>query len=813
MYNSKCSLRPNTIKLNDNEILQTSTIFGAWDIESAVENPSTGKQIPYCLVLKLFKSDLFSASAGLAIAEEFDELVNKSCLLTKTFVGERCVDEFIEYITHRWFDNTSLDILKRKTQNILPLYSFNGAKYDHALIIKKLMVYQPEIVGGNLNTPRSISIKQNTGGNVNNKKAAPLCGREIVFMDFWCILPIGSLKESAKSIFPKESKLIKGDFDVKSKPWSYFEQNKVKVIKYCDLDVLVLGGLILRTINNLNILIIDLLRNNKETLLFDEEKHNQRLKINIANVILPHQFNFFKLISASQWTFEMFKNYFMRYKSIETEDRYETFKLVGEKTDSINKFVRSTYHGGMTCCFIEEFSTAYKPNSDFYGPSENELYMYDINSSYPWSMSGEIPYYNFKSPQNFNGNYDNLKDHHIYYVSKMTFKKELGDMVVNPQEIYPTPKKGLGKYSKHWGTIYPKTIQGEWIWGYELNKIAEVYKSLSGELFSLKDCFEELIITSEMAEDKPENESRAVEKEKKLIFKDYIEFFYEKKSSCAGNADLAPLKGLYKLFLNSLYGKFGQQEFPDSAYCYGGYDVKAMSINENNINVKKCGNQPGVTLPIYKVECNKEYKSISSLVRIASFITMKSRMKLWEQIISITAHEKNLKQRVFVYYCDTDSIFSNGPLYDREIHGTKLGLWKREDHKDDVKRQMPWLTQEQLDKYEVDKAIFLAPKCYALLDTKHFDIITGFLKTKGVKYQSLGIPGFLELAANREINIKQEQFRRQIGQVYVDPDFKKKISLRVKKRIPNILGPFYPLMSFISIEQFEQKLVDLFENV
>ena len=49
-----------------------------------------------------------------------------------------------------------------------------------------------------------------------------------------------------------------------------------------------------------------------------------------------------------------------------------------------------------------------------------------------------------------------------------------------------------------------------------------------------------------------------------MLFKDYIEYFYELKENAAKNGDAAQ-KVIAKLFLNSLYGKFGTKTLRTSS--------------------------------------------------------------------------------------------------------------------------------------------------------------------------------------------------------------------------------------------------------
>jgi hypothetical protein len=94
-------------------------------------------------------------------------------------------------------------------------------------------------------------------------------------------------------------------------------------------------------------------------------------------------------------------------------------------------------------------------------------------------------------------------------------------------------------------------------------------------------------------------------------------------------------------------------------------------------------------------------------------------MSLWSTMIHATAHLSNSIQPAYIYYFDTDSIFLTGSLPSNIVDDFRLGAWKLVDHRKDVMRQHPNLTAPQINNYQIDKAIFLAPKLYALIDETH----------------------------------------------------------------------------------------------
>jgi hypothetical protein len=128
----------------------------------------------------------------------------------------------------------------------------------------------------------------------------------------------------------------------------------------------------------------------------------------------------------------------------------------------------------------------------------------------------------------------------------------------------------------------------------------------------------------------------------KNIFSDYVDFFYSKKVEYKNNGNES-FTYICKLFLNSLYGKFGQRN---------------KSYVRSNEKFEHDGN-------FYDVETGKEYRCINgnvevlegwkegfnSMISIPAHITADARMKLWNIIKSIG--------RDHSYYCDTDSVITD----------------------------------------------------------------------------------------------------------------------------------------------------------
>jgi hypothetical protein len=139
--------------------------------------------------------------------------------------------------------------------------------------------------------------------------------------------------------------------------------------------------------------------------------------------------------------------------------------------------------------------------------------------------------------------------------------------------------------------------------------------------------------------------------EKANIFSEYVEYFYNMRLEAKAKGDEVRTL-LYKLFLNSLYGKFGQKSNhwekvgeaePTEVKLERIYDVDTKKF----ITVKIFG---GGIFRKNDLE-EGENESFYSFPAIASHVTSYARMLLWKYIE--TAGIEN------VYYTDTDSLFVN----------------------------------------------------------------------------------------------------------------------------------------------------------
>jgi len=153
------------------------------------------------------------------------------------------------------------------------------------------------------------------------------------------------------------------------------------------------------------------------------------------------------------------------------------------------------------------------------------------------------------------------------------------------------------------------------------------------------------------------------------IFRDYVEFFYQLKEEYTQKGDKIS-RYMAKLFMNSLYGKFGQKSWDIVPYD----DPTAPKFGAQFVVLGKTGQMEYVYYINHQayVKAN-EHEGFDSFVAIASNVTAYARMHLW-RLIEKAGIEN-------VYYCDTDSVFVNSIGYERlkgELDEYELGKLKVE---------------------------------------------------------------------------------------------------------------------------------------
>jgi len=368
---------------------------------------------------------------------------------------------------------------------------------------------------------------------------------------------------------------------------------------------------------------------------------------------------------------------------------------------SPNKIIeneRASYKGGRTEVFKKFFRHYDIKNSEDeqIEKEDNRLFYYDINSSYPSSMLKTMPFEYIKTMiKEGILNYDEIVDYNNYY-AKITYKGDNKNFIPNIL------------IRSNGNIIASKNSDYAYHWGIELKEA--INNNCEVEVKSVD------IYTG------------------KKIFNIFSEYFYNQRLLCKKSNIAKAL--FFKLLLNSLYGKFGQNP----------YTKKEMVKDANEMY--KCLGKDRILIGfelldngniLFEYEDTDNDKQIGSLVRFASYITACSRSKL-SDIMRDIGHEH-------IYYCDTDSIFTDKKPSNKYISNDKLGKWK-------------------LECEPIIHANFVAPKSYNYITEDEEEDS----KFKGINAKNLSKSDYDKLVAGitKRIAINKKMFFRSFNNVKID---------------------------------------------
>lgn len=301
-----------------------------------------------------------------------------------------------------------------------------------------------------------------------------------------------------------------------------------------------------------------------------------------------------------------------------------------------HKDVKQSYRGGFTYL-----------NPDFKGKTIGNGIVLDVNSLYPWAMHES--YLPFGTPIFFEGEYEYDE---IYPIYTQMFKCQ-----------FDLKKGKIPTIQIKYGGLFRAN---EYLTSSNDEIVTLCLNSVDLELF-----FKQYDVYN------LEYVSGWKFKSTKGLFTEYI----DKWSSNKIQAKKEGNHGLYlisKLFLNSLYGKFGTDTKVRSKIPYLGDDDKVHYLD------------------------SEEEEKDGIYIAMASFITSYARRKTIESAQTIMDNYNSGKSKIQFVYADTDSLHCVSPDFELpeglEIDSTKLGAWDYET--------------------KFNKAKFLRQKCYIENSTK-----------------------------------------------------------------------------------------------
>lgn len=313
------------------------------------------------------------------------------------------------------------------------------------------------------------------------------------------------------------------------------------------------------------------------------------------------------------------------YKRIIGESAFKTYYPVLDK--ETDDFIRKSYKGGF--CYV---------NPKFKNITLPKIYTYDVKSMYPSVMREKMLPYGI--PVQYNGLYEKDENYPLF-IQRL---KVCCDLKEN-----------------HIPSIQTKTF---------MSIKLDYLESTDGQML-------ELTLTSvdlwHLFEDYDIEEIEFIDglkfKQTNDLFRSYIDKYFELKEHSTGAK-----KQLYKIFLNSLYGKFAMMTERSQAH--------PVLINGMNIYEKSESEIVDATY-----------------TAVASFITAWARDKL------LTGIYKNVENFV---YCDTDSIHLLTPAVGIQL-GKNLGEFDLENGHYENNAPIT----------DITKAKYLGQKCYILCSQKN----------------------------------------------------------------------------------------------
>ncbi len=153
------------------------------------------------------------------------------------------------------------------------------------------------------------------------------------------------------------------------------------------------------------------------------------------------------------------------------------------------------------------------------------------------------------------------------------------------------------------------------------------------------------------------------------VYQNEFERLLYKKGEHENKAKANFKKGI----MNSLYGGFGMKEKTIKKIVTSEYEFNnSLSEYGNKIKDYEFISNNGNDYMIIEIEEERsKQRSIGACVRLASYISAKSRTKLHEMMRLIGYDH--------IYYADTDSLFTTKKIPDEYISETELGKWKLEN--------------------------------------------------------------------------------------------------------------------------------------
>lgn len=370
----------------------------------------------------------------------------------------------------------------------------------------------------------------------------------------------------------------------------------------------------------------------------------------------------------------------------------------------IDKEIRTAYHGGLV-----HIAKSLSKDKMIEGVLAGESYAYDVNSLYPFCMLKPLP---------------------------------VGEPIISSDT-------DLDVYVEKCGFVYCDIIPPNNLEHYILP-----HKDLLGNLTCPSTPFSGLysaaLIKSSLEYGYKVKVAGGIKFNKGVdIFKDYVIELYNKRLK-AREDNNTELVYIYKLLLNSLYGRMGMREFENRVVIVSSEEAEKIVKNKNVLYLRKMNDKVlvrynnNISSKLLKMindinsklenvhnkikQINKSRKTISS-IPIAAYITAYGHAYLMPY--------KNMKNNR-MFYSDTDSVYVEHPLDDSLVDSSQLGKFKLECN--------------------IEEACFVQPKLYGYKTKKGQFVV----KAKGVTNKLIKYEDIKNIFHGKDLTVKQTVFNKSI---------------------------------------------------
>jgi hypothetical protein len=420
--------------------------------------------------------------------------------------------------------------------------------------------------------------------------------------------------------------------------------------------------------------------------------------LNKFNLLIFNHFkiNITKYPTLSSLAFQIFRTHFLvKEEDIPKIEKSKNYKTIYSKIHMLSGKIAENIRLGYTGGAVDMYIPKFLPEL-YFPKKKKKIYAYDVNSLYPYSMKNNL--YPIGNPTYFEGDISKVEtDAFGFFYCKITAPKDLKHPILQTHVKTKNGLRTIAALGTWKGMYFSEELYNSRRNGYE-------FEVLWGYTFK-----------------------------KGYIFKEYVDNLYSLRLTYPKED---PMNLISKLLLNSLYGRFGMNDLFTYSDIISKEDYpkfEEMPGHKESIqDLIDLGPNYLVQLKNPRVEqktaLDNGFETHNVNIAIASAVTAYARIHM--------SQFKNNPNFPNLYYTDTDSLYFDGPLPDKYVSLTTLGALKL------------------VGVY--DKAVFLAPKVYALKNSLEEIIKIKGLNKEAIKKNNITLDT-LELLLNKDYKLAFSQ--------------------------------------------------------